>query len=67
MAHLIGHEGSGSLLSHLKARGWCNILEAGPASGAKGFMFFSVNVDMTEEGEGKGSSHASMFYRSHAS
>lgn len=52
MAHLIGHEGSGSLLSYLKAKGWCNFLEAGPAGGAKGFMFFCVNVDLTEDGEG---------------
>ena len=52
VAHLIGHEGAGSLLSYLRAKGWCNLLEAGPLNGAKGFMFFDVNVDLTEEGEG---------------
>ncbi len=52
VAHLIGHEGTGSLLSYLKGRGWCNFLEAGPSHGAKGFMFFMVMVDLTEEGEG---------------
>lgn len=54
MAHLIGHEGGGSLLSHLRAKGWCNFLEAGPSLGAKGFMFFGISVDLTEEGEGEG-------------
>ena len=32
--------------------GWCNTLVAGPSSGAKGYMFFSVTMDLTEEGEG---------------
>lgn len=53
VAHLIGHEGKGSLLSLLRARGWCNDLLAGPSMGAKGFMFFIVTVDLTENGEGK--------------
>lgn len=50
LSHLLGHEGSGSLLSALRRRGWCNSLVAGCRSGAKGFSFFSVNVDLTEEG-----------------
>ena len=29
IAHLVGHEGPGSLLSALKKRGWVNDLEAG--------------------------------------
>lgn len=52
VAHLIGHEGQGSLLSYLRTRGWCNVLGAGPMGGAKGFMFFCVSVDLTEDGEG---------------
>ena len=28
VAHVIGHEGPGSLLSYLKQRGWANSLEA---------------------------------------
>ena len=32
--------------------GWCNMLSAGPSAGAKGYMFFSVAMDLTEEGEG---------------
>jgi len=51
VAHLIGHEGPGSLLSYLKSKGWCNTLSAGPSAGAKGYMFFSVAMDLTEEGE----------------
>ena len=54
VAHLIGHEGSGSLLSYLRANGWCNMLGAGPGEGAKGFGFFTVTVDLTKEGEGEG-------------
>ena len=52
VAHLIGHEGKGSLLSLLREKGWCNKLLAGPTAGAKGFMFFIVEVDLTEKGEG---------------
>jgi len=50
LGHLIGHEGPGSLLSELKSRGWVNTLVGGQKSGAKGFGFFVVNVDLTEEG-----------------
>lgn len=50
LGHLIGHEGPGSLLSELKNRGWVNTLVGGQHHGAKGFAFFSVDVDLTEEG-----------------
>ncbi|XP_076142122.1 insulin-degrading enzyme isoform X2 [Alosa pseudoharengus] len=50
LGHLIGHEGPGSLLSELKAKGWVNTLVGGQKEGAKGFMFFIINVDLTEEG-----------------
>ncbi|ESO09969.1 hypothetical protein HELRODRAFT_109371 [Helobdella robusta] len=50
LGHLIGHEGPGSLLSELKKRGWVNTLAAGEGEGGKGFMFFSVQVDLTEDG-----------------
>lgn len=50
LGHLVGHEGPGSLLSELKAKGWVNTLCGGQSSGAKGFMFFKVDVDLTEEG-----------------
>jgi insulysin len=50
VSHLLGHEGPGSILSLLKTRGWSNSLLAGPLSGAKGFMFFIITVDLSEEG-----------------
>lgn len=33
--------------------GWVNALVGGEQRGSKGFMFFIVNVDLTEEGIGK--------------
>ncbi|VVC86828.1 unnamed protein product [Leptidea sinapis] len=50
LSHLLGHEGKGSLLSALKERGWCNSLVGGTRLGARGFGFFGVQVDLTEEG-----------------
>ena len=50
LSHLLGHEGEGSLLSTLKTKGWCNSLVSGRRSAARGFDFFSVYVDLTEEG-----------------
>ncbi|XP_023937741.2 insulin-degrading enzyme [Bicyclus anynana] len=50
ISHLLGHEGPGSLLAALKARGWCNSLVGGTRIGARGFGFFGVQVDLTEEG-----------------
>jgi insulysin len=46
---LVGHEGTGSILSELKKRGWCNNLVGGASSSAKGFGFFEIMVDLTEE------------------
>ncbi|XP_072943184.1 insulin-degrading enzyme isoform X2 [Epargyreus clarus] len=50
LSHLLGHEGPGSLLSALKAKGWCNSLVGGTRIGARGFGFFGVQVDLTEKG-----------------
>ncbi|CAB4064603.1 IDE [Lepeophtheirus salmonis] len=50
IAHLIGHEGKGSLLSELRARGWANGLESGGKFETRGFSFFCVSVDLTEIG-----------------
>lgn len=47
---MIGHEGSGSILSHLKNKGWANAVSAGAGNGAMGFEFFKVNIDLTKEG-----------------
>lgn len=46
----MGHEGEGSLLSSLRNKGWCNSLLSGKRSGTRGFDFFNVVVDLTEEG-----------------
>lgn len=51
ISHLMGHEGRGSLLSELKQRGWCSSLMAGHGSAARGFGFFDVTVDLTQDGQ----------------
>ena len=50
LSHLIGHEGEGSLLSELKNKGWCNSLYAGSRREVRGFQFFNITVDLSEEG-----------------
>ncbi|CAD6898866.1 unnamed protein product [Tilletia controversa] len=50
VSHFIGHEGQGSVLSYLKAQGWANSLGASGGSGADGFCFFKVVVDLTPAG-----------------
>lgn len=50
ISHFIGHEGQGSILSYLKARGWANHLSAGAMNGADGFEFFKISLDLTADG-----------------
>lgn len=51
VAHMVGHEGPGSLLSHLKAHGWATGLSAGSSySVVDMFSLFSVSIDLTPEG-----------------
>ncbi|VEN56875.1 unnamed protein product [Callosobruchus maculatus] len=50
ISHLLGHEGPGSVLSLLKARGWSSSLIAGDKPSPRGFGFFHVAVDLSEEG-----------------
>ena len=50
LSHLIGHEGKGSLLSLLKARGWANELSAGVSKDEEEWAVFSVTVEATKEG-----------------
>lgn len=50
ISHLMGHEGPGSILSTLKSRGWSNSLVAGARPTPRGFSFFTIAVDLTEEG-----------------
>ena len=49
-SHLIGHEGPGSILSLLKAKGWANGLSSGRMSVCPGSAFFTIGVRMTEDG-----------------
>ncbi|KAJ7532538.1 hypothetical protein O6H91_13G008200 [Diphasiastrum complanatum] len=57
ISHLIGHEGAGSLLSLLKAKGWASGLSAGIGDG--GFerntaaYMFNVSIDLTVLGLSK--------------
>jgi insulysin len=50
LSHLIGHEGPGSILAHIKAKGWANGLGAGGSTLCPGSGVFTVNVKLTEEG-----------------
>lgn len=50
LSHLIGHEGAGSILSELKKRGLSNNLMGGYSTSARGWGFFEITVDLTEEG-----------------
>jgi hypothetical protein len=50
LAHLVGHEGSGSLLSALKARGWASELSAGVSEQSSVAWLFEVSITLTEAG-----------------
>ena len=50
ISHLIGHEGPGSILAYIKAKGWANGLSAGSLPTCPGSAFFTVSVKLTEEG-----------------
>ncbi|TKA83576.1 hypothetical protein B0A55_00413 [Friedmanniomyces simplex] len=50
LSHLLGHEGPGSVLAYLKAKGWCNGLSAGGSPICPGAAFFMVQAQLTAEG-----------------
>jgi secreted Zn-dependent insulinase-like peptidase len=50
IGNVIGHEGAGSLLSYLKARGWALALSAGEGFEYQGGSTFNVTVELTEAG-----------------
>ena len=50
ISHLIGHEGPGSILAYVKAKGWADTLSAGSNGVCPGTNFFSVGLHLTEEG-----------------
>lgn len=50
VAHLIGHEGPGSLLSFLKKKGWANSLGSATDAELSDFQTFEVTVELTSKG-----------------
>ena len=53
LAHLIGHEGQGSLLHALKNKGWVTGLSAGSQMRTGQEALFSINLELTAEGDQK--------------
>ncbi|EQL28384.1 insulysin [Blastomyces dermatitidis ATCC 26199] len=50
ISHLIGHEGPGSILANIKAKGWAYGLSAGAMPICPGSAFFTISVRLTEDG-----------------
>jgi insulysin len=50
ISHLLGHEGPGSILAYVKAKGWANSLSAGAPSVCPGGALFHIHISLTEEG-----------------
>jgi len=50
ISHLIGHEGPGSILAYIKAKGWANGLSAGAMPVCPGAAFFTISIRLTEDG-----------------
>lgn len=50
VAHLLGHEGPGSLLSYLKRRGWANSVASANEEELTDFETFDVVVGLTTQG-----------------
>jgi insulysin len=50
VAHLIGHEGPGSLLSYLKRQGWANSVTAGSEGELSDYELFEVAIGITTKG-----------------
>ncbi|RPB03877.1 LuxS/MPP-like metallohydrolase [Choiromyces venosus 120613-1] len=49
-AHLIGHEGPGSILALLKKKGWVDTLSAGPEPTCNDAALFRICLRLTEDG-----------------
>lgn len=50
VAHLLGHEGPGSLLSYLKRRGWANGIAGGPNYEFHDFEAFELTIELSAKG-----------------
>ena len=62
LAALLGHEGEGSLLERLKARGWAEGLSAGTGLEDRGGALFYVDVALTPAGLDHQSEIVEMFF-----
>lgn len=51
ISSLIGYEGQGSLLSHLKNKGWATSLSASQGHNLSTEASFMINIQLTEDGE----------------
>ena len=51
LAHIMGHEGKGSLFEALKDLGYINALSAGNGISGSNFKDFNISLDLTELGE----------------
>jgi insulysin len=49
-SHLIGHEGPGSILSYIKAKGWANSLSAGEHTISPETGIFTIDIRLTPDG-----------------
>ncbi|MGM0915438.1 MAG: insulinase family protein [Pseudomonadota bacterium] len=62
IAHLLGHEGEGSLLAALRQAGWADGLSAGVSRGDGRHALFTVSLSLTPEGaEQRDAIEASLF------
>ena len=52
LSHFLGHEGPGSLHSHLKGKGWITSLHAAPQALGRGFAMIKTTMILTKEGFG---------------
>ncbi|KAK7017923.1 metalloprotease [Paramarasmius palmivorus] len=50
IAHLVGHEGPGSLLSFLKEKRLASGLSSGPQPLGRGFDMFRITIELTQQG-----------------
>ncbi len=63
LAHLLGHESAGSVLSVLKKEGLADGLSAGEGSAGSDFSSFTVSIELTEQGLGRVNDVASVVFQ----
>lgn len=64
LAHLLGHEGSGSLIAFLKRLGWAESVTAGINFKSRHDAFFTISFDLTPAGfNAREQLHSLLFYQ----